>query len=141
MLTKRILILHLITLLLTVTATIFVEQPLEKNNKTSFRILMYFAAVCIMLFIMSIMTGIFFIENAMSRAYSHSDRFVLIIKYFIYKTVSQYFMCIGSALFPIVLAIPMWELYIDIDANILIAFTMTYIVVGCYIIFLQVQVL
>ena len=135
MLTKRILILHLITLLLTVTATIFVEPPLEKNNKTSFHVL------CNMIFIMSIMTGIFFIENAMSRAYSHSDRFVLIIKYFIYKTVSQYFMCIGSALFPIVLAIPMWELYIDIDANILIAFTMTYIVVGCYIIFLQVQVL
>ena len=120
-------------LLLTVTASIFIAPPLSDKASTSFRILIYATGVCNMLFIMSIMTGIFFIENAMSRAYGDSERFTLIMKFYVYKNISQIFMAIGSALFPIVLAIPMWDLYINMDAKILIAFTIFYVLITIYI--------
>ena len=120
-------------LLLTVTASIFIAPPLSDNTSTSFRVLIYVTGACNMFFILSIMTGIFFIENAMSRAYGESERFTLIIKFYTYKDISQIFMAIGSALFPIILAIPMWDLYLDIDANILIIFTVIYVLATIYI--------
>jgi hypothetical protein len=33
---------------------------------------------------------------------------------------------IGIVLFPIVLAVPMWELFLDVDANVMIALTGVY---------------
>ena len=120
-------------LLLTVTAVIFIEPPLEDPMSASYRVLIYVTGVCNMLFIMSIMTGIFFIENSMSRAYGDSERFALMMKFYTYKDISQIFMSIGSALFPVILAIPMWELYVDVDANILVAFTSLYVVATIYV--------
>ena len=120
-------------LLLTVTSTMFISPPLANFETIAFRVLIYFTGICNMLFIMSIMLGIFFIENAMSRAYGESERFVLIIEFYLYKDLSQIFMAVGSALFPILLAIPMWEIFKHIDANILIAFTTAYVVAFVYV--------
>jgi len=120
-------------LLLTVTAAYFVEPPLENNDTDSYRTFIYFTGACNMFFMLSIMVGIFFIENAMSRAYAQSERFVLIIKFYTYKDISQVFMAIGSALFPIVLAVPMWELFKDVDANILMALTAFYVFATLYV--------
>jgi hypothetical protein len=120
-------------LLLTVTASIFISPPLENHNTNSYRCLIYVTGLSNMLFIISIMVGIFFIENAMSRAYTKSERFVLIIKFYAYKDISQVFMAIGSSLFPIILAIPMWELYLQLDANILVAFTVCYVLATIYV--------
>jgi hypothetical protein len=120
-------------LLLTVTAAIFIEPPIEDNTSNSYRCLIYVTGVANMLFIMSIMLGVFYIENAMSRAYGQSERFVLIIKYYAYKNISQTFMAIGSALFPIILAIPMWELYKNVDAGLLYAFTAAYVLATLFV--------
>lgn len=120
-------------LLLTVTASVFMEPPLDNKESDSYRCFVYVTGICNMFFIISIMVGIFYIENAMNRAYTPSERFVLIIKFYSYKDISQVFMSIGSALFPIVLAIPMWELFVDVDANILVAFTACYVVATIYV--------
>lgn len=120
-------------LLLTVTAAIFIDPPLDNKEAIAFRCLIYVTGACNMLFIMSIMTGIFFIENAMSRAYGQSERFCLIIKFYFYKDIAQIFMAIGSALFPIILAIPMWEKFKMVDANILIAFTIFYVLATLFV--------
>lgn len=56
-------------LLLTVTASIFMSPPLPDKESLAYRLFIYTAGVSNMLFIMSIMVGMFFIENAMSRAY------------------------------------------------------------------------
>jgi hypothetical protein len=120
-------------LLLTVTASIFISPPLENNESEAFRWLIYVTGACNMLFIMSIMLGVFFIENSMSRAYGESEKFVLIIKFYVYKNISQTFMAIGSALFPIILAIPMWETFKQIDASVLSAVTLAYVVITIYV--------
>jgi hypothetical protein len=116
-------------LLLTVTAGMFYDPPTDNNQSMDFRCLVYLTGACNMFFILSIMMGIFFIENAMSRAYGNSERFYLIMKYYIYKDLSQVFMAIGSALFPILLSIPTWQKYMQVDANILMAITVLYIIV------------
>jgi hypothetical protein len=120
-------------LLLTVTSTIFISPPLSDNTSNTYRCLIYVTGICNMLFIMSIMLGVFYIENAMSRAYGQSERFVLIIKYYSYKNLSQIFMSIGSALFPIILAIPMWEQYMNVDAGLLYVFTVAYVLATMFI--------
>jgi hypothetical protein len=120
-------------LLLTVTSTIFISPPISDNSTNSYRCLIYVTGIANMLFIMSIMLGVFYIENAMSRAYGQSERFVLIIKYYAYKNISQTFMAIGSALFPIILAIPMWEQYKNVDAGILYVFTSLYVLATMFV--------
>jgi hypothetical protein len=120
-------------LLLTVTASIFISPPLEDSESAVFRWLVYVTGACNMLFIMSIMLGVFFIENSMSRAYGESEKFVLIIKFYAYKNASQSMMAIGSALFPILLAIPMWETFKQIDASVLSAVTLAYVVITVYV--------
>eukprot|EP00600_Ochromonadales_sp_CCMP1393_P009322 CAMPEP_0174962058 /NCGR_PEP_ID=MMETSP0004_2-20121128/4577_1 /TAXON_ID=420556 /ORGANISM="Ochromonas sp., Strain CCMP1393" /LENGTH=278 /DNA_ID=CAMNT_0016210557 /DNA_START=198 /DNA_END=1034 /DNA_ORIENTATION=+ len=117
-------------LLLTVTAEIFISPPMDNNESLSFRALIYLCGLSNMLFILSIVAGIFFIENAMSRTYGQSERFVLIIRYFAIKSASQVFAAIGSALFPIVLAIPMWDFFLLVDANALAAITILYVLVA-----------
>mmetsp|Transcript_20102 Transcript_20102/g.33627 ORF Transcript_20102/g.33627 Transcript_20102/m.33627 type:complete len:97 (+) Transcript_20102:32-322(+) len=37
-------------------------------------------------------------------------------------------MALGSACFPIILAVPMWDLFLDIDADVLVVLTVTYVV-------------
>lgn len=117
-------------LLLTVTAAYFLEPPetILPKDSAAFRGFIYMTGFCNLLYLLSIVFGIFFIENAMSRAYGASERFALIMKFYIFKDLTQIFMAIGSALFPVCLAIPMWKSYLQIDAYILLIFTIIYLV-------------
>lgn len=115
-------------LLLTITATYFVEPPEQLGDRDShvFRGFIWVCGLCNMFYILSIVCGIFFIENAMSRTYGQSERFYLIMKYFEIKNLAQYFSGIGNVLFPIVLALPMQKTFLDVDAYLLWAFTGVY---------------
>lgn len=117
-------------LLLTVTAAYFLEPPetIHPKDSAAFRGFIYLTGFSNMLFLLSIVFGIFFIENAMSRTYGQSERFILIIKFFVFKNLTQIFMAIGSALFPVCLAIPMWKSFLQLDAYVLLVFTIIYIV-------------
>jgi hypothetical protein len=130
-LTKRLQNTMLVSaLLLTVTSVIFIDPPITGSNTDSdFRSLIYLSGVCNMCFILSILFAVFFIENAMSRAYGKSERLCLIIEYYKYKNYSQYFMVLGTLLFPAVLAIPMWQSFCPVDAHILGIITLCCIIV------------
>ncbi len=105
-------------LLLTVTASFFVSPPdLSDSYK---RVFSYFCGISSLLFMISIIFGILFIENAMSRAFGKSDRFVLIMKQYSYVTISQACSYIGALMFPIILMIPIRYNYNLDDSVVLI---------------------
>lgn len=125
-------------LLLTITAAYFVEPPevLQPKDSTSFRAFIWICGICNVLFTLSIVSGIYYIENAMSRAYGQSERFYLIMKFFEIKNVSQIFGAIGNMLFPIVIALPMQQTLLDIDAYCLWGLTAFYVIFGLYVMIL-----
>ena len=114
-------------LMLTVTAELFYDPPLDDENSPTYRVLVYLAGICNVCFLLSIMVGVFFIENAMSRSYCQSERFILIMKYYTVKDASQVLMCMGSFLFPVVIAVPIWEKYRLLDAYLLTVVTGLYV--------------
>ena len=66
----------------------------------------------------------------MYRAYSESDKHYLIIRFYVFKDCSEVSMVMGAFLFPFVLALPMWEAYIHLDANVMVALIIAYTGVG-----------
>lgn len=124
-------------LLLTVTAVLFVGPPLGDEESDDFRVFIYFTFITNACFVMSLLFGTFFIDNALNRGYTDGDRYALIINFHIYKELSQIFMGIGTLLFPILLAIPMWDRFMDVDADVIVAFTAFY-VATCIVIWIVV---
>lgn len=104
-------------LLLTVTASFFISPP--ELSEVSQRIFSYACGVSSLFFMFSIVFGIQFIENAMSRCYTESDRFNLIVKQYKFMNLSQVFSYIGGLSFPIFLIIPVYSNYVKTDAIIL----------------------
>ena len=120
-------------LLLTVTAAYFTHPPLTNVDSYAYTTFIYVTGICTMCFMLSIVFGIFFIENAKSRAYTQNERFVLIIQFYIYKDLCQILMAFGSILFPIVLVIPGWQAYLPLDAVILFFVVIFYAALSAYI--------
>lgn len=117
-------------LLLTVSAEMFISPPLADDDITretmenvSYRVTAYLSAICNVVLLLSIIMGVWFIENAMSRSYGDSERFILIMKYYSIKDASQVFSVVGSALFPVLLCAPSFELYVDGDAYFFVFLT------------------
>lgn len=108
-------------LLLTVTATNFLSPLGNGNGDTSTRLTLYLNGVCSILFLTSIFLGVCFIENAMCRAYCWADRFVLIIKMYSVKDISQICAAVGVFLFPITLLVPIQSIYLLTDSRIMYA--------------------
>ena len=119
-------------LLLTVTAASFLNPVGSDNTDITFRVNCYLNGICCALFLASIFIGVCFIENAMNRAYCWSDRFILIMKFYFLKDLSQIFASGGTIIFPIALLIPMNNTYMDDDC---IAFYVIFGVLGSIIIF------
>ncbi len=101
-------------LLLTVSAAFFISPP--DLNYTSKRVFSYACGVCSLLFMLSIIAGVQFIENAMSRPYSNYDRFNLIVIQYFHMNFSQVCAYLGAIIFPIFLAIPISSNYVQSDA-------------------------
>ena len=108
-------------LLLTVTATNFLAPLGNGNGDTSTRLNIYLNGICSILFLTSIFFGVCFIENAMCRAYCWADRFVLIIKMYAVKDISQICAAVGVFLFPITLLVPIQSIYLLTDSRIMYA--------------------
>ena len=104
-------------LLLTVSATFLISPP--ELDATSQRIFAYACGISSLLFMLSIVLGVQFIENAMSRAYSEYDRFNLIVRQYFYMNFSQLCAYLGGVSFPVFLAIPISSNNQRVDAFIL----------------------
>lgn len=108
-------------LLLTVTATNFLAPLGSGDSDTSWRLSIYLNGICSILFLTSIFLGVCFIENAMCRAYCWADRFILIIKMYGVKNLSQICAAVGVFLFPVTLLVPIQSIYLLTDARIMYA--------------------
>lgn len=118
-------------LLLTVTASFFLSPPFPEENVhyNAKRIFFYVDGLCCIFYLLSIYFGVHFIENAMCRAYTNADRFILIIDQYNIRAYSQYCMVFGSLLFPTTLVIPMWANYLDKDAYVGLGFGALYLII------------
>lgn len=122
-------------LLLTVTASFFLSPPFPDLDVhyNARRIFFYVDGLCCIFYLLSIYFGVHFIENAMCRGYTVSDRFLLIIDQYHIRAYSQYCMVFGSILFPVTLVIPMWANYADKDAYVGLGFGALYVIVFCFV--------
>ncbi len=110
-------------LLLTVCASYFIAPPdcLEQGSMAR-DVFCYICGLCNILFLISITFGVIYVENAMSRAFGQSERFALLMSQYAVKNASQTTMVIGSLLFPVMISIPMYENFGDINASIMWGF-------------------
>ena len=111
-------------LLLTVTAAYFVVAPEfdigdAGKDSTTLRLFFFLNGIASILFIVSIVIGITFIENALSRAYNDADKFVLIISQYNIRNVSQITSILGAVIFNIALFVPEYGLHRRSDSVIL----------------------
>lgn len=111
-------------LLITVTsASLFTPPYYDQMNDVNmsapgYRLYFYVNAMANLLFITSIISGVCFVENAMSRAYCAIDKFILIIEQYSYKNLSEYTAVLGAFLFIISLFISIWKTYKEVDCLI-----------------------
>mmetsp|Transcript_16711 Transcript_16711/g.25106 ORF Transcript_16711/g.25106 Transcript_16711/m.25106 type:complete len:311 (-) Transcript_16711:242-1174(-) len=112
-------------LLITVSAALYFVPPqldivdgvsVSSNN---LRVFYYLTSFADLFFMMSIICGVCFIENALSRAYCDADKFVLIIEQYAYKNISQVTAVIGALLFVVSLFVPMWLTYSEDDCIVM----------------------
>jgi positive regulator of sigma E activity len=94
-------------LLVTITASTFLNPPdfgveSEDINYRSFNFLMFVSTIC---FIISILTGITFIEDGMDRSFTQSDRVHSTLKYYKVIDMSANLMYLGSILLTICLVL------------------------------------
>jgi len=110
-------------LLITVCSSYFIAPPdcLEPGSITR-DVFCYICGLCNILFLVSITFGVIYVENAMSRAFGQSERFALLMSQYAIKNASQTTMVIGSLLFPVMIAIPMYENFGDVNASIMWGF-------------------
>jgi hypothetical protein len=64
-----------------------------------------------LLFLISITLSVSYIEGAMNRPYAPDDRFIMIMKYYIYKDLSQIAAFSAALMFPSSLVLPIWATY------------------------------
>ena len=107
-------------LLITVCASYFITPPdcLEHGSMAR-DAFCYVCGLCNILFLVSITYGVIYVENAMSRAFGQSERFALLMSQYAVKNASQTAMVIGSCLFPVMIAIPMYVNYGDVNASVM----------------------
>lgn len=114
-------------LLITVTTALLLYPPQYalpyddddvSMGQKNLRWFFYLCSFCNILFVFSIITGIAFVENAVSRAYTESDKMVLIAKNYYVLMLSQITSNIGAFLFLIVLIIPTFKVYNYDDAAV-----------------------
>lgn len=120
------------TLLLVVTGPYFLEPPFEdpEEGDPLFRAYFYTAGILNLLFLASTVFAICFIENGMSRGYGRSERLVLTIKQYHLKDIAQTLTIVGTIIgLPLFLALPMWNLYGNDDANTMMVITTLFSVI------------
>ena len=111
-------------LLLTVTAAYFIVAPEYDvgdagKDSTTLRVFFFMNAFATILFIISIVLGICFIENALSRAYNDADKFVLIIEQYGMRHISQMTSIVGAIIFNASLFVPQFGLHKRTDSIII----------------------
>jgi hypothetical protein len=116
-------------LLVTVTAANLVSPPGLDIESTGYRAFMYLNAVTTYLFLFSIILGIFFIENALSRSYGKIERLFLVQQFYAYKDASQIFMALGATIFPFCFSSTLWSMATKSDAAIIFIFAIFYVMV------------
>lgn len=115
-------------LLITVSAALFFVPPHRDfmedvpNDSPNLRAFFYLTGLSSFLFMVSIVTGVCFVENALSRAYCEADKFVLIVEQYAYKNISQVTSIVGAIIFVISLFFPMWKTYSYDDSWIMTLF-------------------
>mmetsp|Transcript_4713 Transcript_4713/g.7165 ORF Transcript_4713/g.7165 Transcript_4713/m.7165 type:complete len:158 (+) Transcript_4713:384-857(+) len=105
-------------------------------KKTNYGLRVYFFVngIANLLFIISIISGVCFVENAMSRAYCEYDKFILIIDMYSYKNLSQYTAIIGAFFFVASLFLSIWKTYYQLDC---IVYTVIGAVSMIYLLYIQ----
>ena len=103
-------------LLITITSN-FLLSPLAYGfNETDFESFNYLiflctSGSCTALFLMSIISGILFVDHILSRAYCRREKFILIIRWYTLELFSQTTAYTGAFLFPIACASSVIHLY------------------------------
>lgn len=125
-------------LLITVTAAFFIVPPQldigdGQKNDTDLRLFYYACGLANSFFMISIVVGISFVENALSRSYTDSDEFELIISQYFYKNVSQFTSVFGAWIFILSLTLPMWNMYKQLDCIVFTALSGLVVVYLAYI--------
>lgn len=126
-------------LLLTVTSTILIVPPYYNygidvdTHEGSYRLFLYIDILCTLMFLSCIFFGVCFIENGMSRAYTDTEKFTLIIKQYPIKDACQITSVIGFILFPFTLAIPLWSAVNKTDFSALMILTGIYSIAVIYV--------
>jgi len=112
-------------LLITVSAALYFTPPqldiVDGVSVSSYnlRAMYYLTSFADLFFMISIICGVCFIENALSRAYCDADKFVLIIDQYFYKNASQLSSILGALLFMVSLFVPMWLSYSTDDCFVM----------------------
>lgn len=127
-------------LLITVTVAILLYPPEYalsfdddvQRNETALRSYFYLCSICNLCFIISIVLGVAFVENAMSRAYTEADKMILIAKNYTVLAISQVGSIVGAFLFVIVLIIPTFKVFHYADASIMSAVSVLLMVIMGY---------
>lgn len=129
-------------LLITVTTALLLAPPMyeipnfdddsdgQDSNLT--KAFFYVCSVCNLLFIVSIILGIAFVENAMSRTYTEADKMLLIAKHYLVLNLCQVFSVVGSFLFVLSLLLPTFRVFDQTDATIMTIITTVIILVSLY---------
>lgn len=98
-------------------------------SQSNLRGFFYICSLANLLFIISIIFGVAFVENAMSRAYTEADKMYLIAKNYHILNISQTTSTIGAFLFVIVLIIPTFKVFNYVDASVAAAVTIFLLVI------------
>lgn len=121
-------------LLLTVSASSIVQNQVHLSDLSYFnfllvRISLLLNIICSMFFLAVIFFGVSFSENAMNRAYTESDRFVLVCSQYdsMYKTLD--YASKGAALFPFTFIIPVYLNYPILDTTLIIVIILFYTII------------
>lgn len=124
-------------LLITITATAFMTPPLVGDNTVvTNRVLSYMMFTSTICFLVSIFTGVSFIENGLSRNYTDGSRMVNTIRYYHVFNSCQSFMFAGVIFLLFGLVVSAGTNYPSDDA---IVFAVVIVVISCLCAYVMIQ--
>jgi hypothetical protein len=107
------------SLLLTISTAITLYMSVEGTGAGAYRFRMYASIACSLVLFASVITGMQYMVEVLSRPYEESDKLVLVVNNWLIKDIYEALTQVGCLIFPIVLISPLWENCETVDALLL----------------------
>jgi hypothetical protein len=107
------------SLLLTISTAITLYMSIEGTGAGAYRFRMYASIACSLVLFASVITGMQYMVEVLSRPYEESDKLVLVVNNWLIKDIYEALTQVGCLIFPIVLISPLWENCETVDALLL----------------------